>query len=212
MLPLFIFGFLPHGIIGFIFVAIVAALMSTLDSGLNSLSAVTMKDFYQKYKPDLNERQNLIVSKVITLFWGIFCVGVAIILAATGEATRQTTIVLVNAVGSLLYGPILAAFLMGMWTKVSANGVKTGIISGVLTNIILWLLTPISWLWWNVTGFAVAFLMAMAVTAITGQKSEEGKVIGVDKVEKDPWKKIYLFMIGYFFLIIVICLIIQQNA
>ncbi|MHA2055827.1 MAG: sodium:solute symporter family transporter, partial [Candidatus Hodarchaeales archaeon] len=61
MLPMFILSYLPHGIIGFIFVAIMAALMSSLDSGLNSLSAVTMKDFYQKYlKPDADEKHYLI--------------------------------------------------------------------------------------------------------------------------------------------------------
>jgi Na+/proline symporter len=47
MVPLFILSYLPHGIIGFIFVAIMSALMSSLDSALNSMSAVTIRDFYQ---------------------------------------------------------------------------------------------------------------------------------------------------------------------
>ncbi|MFQ5772427.1 MAG: sodium/solute symporter [bacterium] len=152
MVPIFIFSYLPPGIIGFIFVAIMAALMSSLDSGLNSLSAVTMRDFYQKYiKPDANPKYYLRTSKIITLFWGIFCLTAAVFLANSGGATQHTTIVLINAVGSLLYGPILAAFLLGMLTKWStATGVKMGIAAGILVNIYLWIFTPVSWLWWNV--------------------------------------------------------------
>ena len=48
LVPLFILSYLPHGVIGLIFVAILAALMSSLDSALNSLSAVTIRDIYQK--------------------------------------------------------------------------------------------------------------------------------------------------------------------
>ncbi|HEM49559.1 MAG TPA: sodium transporter, partial [Caldithrix sp.] len=143
MMPMFILSFLPHGVIGFIFVAIMAALMSSLDSGINSLSAVTMKDFYQKYfKPEATDRHYLWMSKFITFLWGTFCVVAAILFTIIGESTRQTTIVLINAIGSLLYGPILAAFLIGMLTKsVNGTSVKTGIIIGVLSNIFLWIFT-----------------------------------------------------------------------
>jgi SSS family transporter len=118
MLPLFILSYLPHGLIGFILVAIMSALMSSLDSALNSLSAVTIRDFYQRYiKPVGDERHYLLASKICTLFWGVFCIAAALIFAQVEEATRQTTLVLINAVGSLLYGPILAAFLLGIMTK-----------------------------------------------------------------------------------------------
>ena len=80
-----------------------SALMSSRDSGLNSLSAVTIKDIYQKYiKRDGSEKHYLFASKICTLLWGAFCGMVAIAFVHTGEATRQTTLVLINAVGSLL--------------------------------------------------------------------------------------------------------------
>ncbi len=49
MVPLFILSYLPHGVIRFIYVAILSALMSSLDSAFNSMSAVTVRDFYQRY-------------------------------------------------------------------------------------------------------------------------------------------------------------------
>ncbi|MFQ6616913.1 MAG: sodium:solute symporter [Fidelibacterota bacterium] len=158
MVPMFVLTFLPQGVVGLIFVAIMAALMSSLDSAINSLSAVTMQDFYRVYvKPSASERHYLMASKLITLSWGAFCVMAALAFAYAGEATRQTTIVLINAVGSLLYGPILAPFLLGMTTlRVSSFHIKSGILAGIAFNVLLWQFTSISWLWWNPAGFLVA--------------------------------------------------------
>ncbi len=219
MLPLFIFSYLPHGVIGFIFVAIIAALMSSLDSGLNSLSAVTMRDFYQRYVTEpKDDRHYLIVSKLITLFWGIFCIAAALGFAAFGEATRQTTIVLINAVGSLLYGPILAAFLLGMFTKrVGAHSVKLGVVAGIFVNIYfwnplnLWPTAPISWLWWNFTGFAAAIGVALlAANVEADQMVHKSTMIQPLEASSKKWKAIYMLVVGYFFFIILVSHLIQQ--
>ncbi|MFQ6114557.1 MAG: sodium transporter, partial [bacterium] len=218
MLPLFIFSYLPHGVIGFIFVAIMAALMSSLDSGLNSLSAVTMRDFYQKYiKQESDARQYLIASKIITLFWGIFCIAAALIFVSFGEATRHTTIVLINAVGSLLYGPILAAFLLGMFTKrVSPRAVKIGVMTGILFNIYLWIFTPFSWLWWNFTGFAVSVIVALVISIFYGNndaaKFSRAEMIKEDATSSKKWLSIYKLVVLYFFLIILISYLIQKTG
>jgi Na+/proline symporter len=215
MVPMFILSFLPHGIIGFIFVAIMAALMSSLDSGINSLSAVTMKDFYQRYiKKEASETHYLWVSKLITFLWGTFCVCVAILLSASGEAARQTTIVLINAVGSLLYGPILAAFLMGMLTKrLDAAAIKIGIISGIVLNIILWLSTPISWMWWNLTGFLMsvltAFLYSLIVDKVTISFKLDYSVTADIESSRVNWLLIYKFVVLYFFFLLAFAYLIE---
>jgi SSS family solute:Na+ symporter len=215
MVPMFILTFLPHGIIGFIFVAIMAALMSSLDSGLNSLSAVTMRDFYQKFiRPQASDKHYLIVSKLFTLGWGIFCVTAALIFYELGEATRQTTIVLINAVGSMLYGPILAAFLMGMLTRiVSAPAIKLGILAGIFVNILLWLYTEISWLWWNVTGFLMSAIVALLISVFLRINVIQ---VPTSTLQENPaadterkWFIIYLSLVGYFFLIILISYVLQ---
>ncbi len=215
MVPIFILSYLPNGLIGFIFVAIMAALMSSLDSALNSLSAVTMRDFYQKYiNKEIDQRRSLIISKLITLFWGIFCIVAALIFGAFGEATRQTTIVLINAVGSLLYGPILAAFLLGMFTrKVGAGAVKMGVISGIFLNICLWLFTHISWLWWNFTGFAASVATALIFSAFVEQTSTSKTTDALlFETASRKWRNIYKFVVAYFFFIILLCYLIQQSG
>lgn len=217
MVPLFILSFLPHGIIGFIFVAIMAALMSSLDSGLNSLSAVTMRDFYQKYFiKDRDDRHYLFASKMMTMFWGIFCVAAALVFANVGESTRQTTIVLINAVGSLLYGPILASFLLGMLGRLATSrAVKIGVLAGISVNLIFWLFTSISWLWWNVTGFAATVVIALLLSL--GEKAKLQLIVSTlvfspDKKEQaSRWPLIYKLVSLYFLLIVLVCYLIEKS-
>ncbi|HQO78258.1 MAG TPA: sodium/solute symporter [Thermodesulfobacteriota bacterium] len=213
MVPLFIVAYLPHGLIGFIFVAIMAALMSSLDSALNSLSAVTMRDIYQKYiKPAGSERHYLVVSKIFTLTWGIFCVGAALAFASSTEATRQTTIVLINAVGSLLYGPILAAFLLGMLVRgTTAPAVKTGIVAGIVANVLLWRLTAVSWLWWNAAGFFIAVAVALILSVLHSASVSFSYSASVDADKSIGWRAVYMALVVYFVLIAAICYLIQRG-
>jgi SSS family transporter len=213
MVPMFILTYLPHGLIGFIFVAILSALMSSLDSALNSMSAVTIRDFYQRYwKRDAVERHYLLASKLCTLIWGIFCVGFALLFAATPEATRQTTIVLINAIGSVLYGPILAAFLLGMLTRwAGPSGVKRGVVAGVILNLALWQFTEISWLWWNLTGFAGTVLVAAALSG--WEEAPARKVsLGPPEASRFNWPMIYVWIAVYFLLIVGLCRIIETTT
>jgi len=219
MVPIFILSYLPHGVIGFIYVAIMAALMSSLDSGLNSLSAVTMKDLYQKFiKTKASEKHYLAASKMITILWGVFCISTALLLNESTQAARQTTIVLINAVGSMLYGPILAAFLLGMLSKqIRAKAVKAGIVAAITGNVLLWIFTPVSWMWWNVSGFLVAVLVAMVVNYFSENLFQKASLkLGEPTPVWPPdrpspsrevdkkWRMIYGYIAVYFFIIIAV--------
>ncbi|MFQ5916456.1 MAG: sodium transporter, partial [Candidatus Binatia bacterium] len=213
MVPLFILSYLPHGLIGFIFVAILSALMSSLDSALNSMSAVTVRDFYQRYwKKNADEKHYLHASKVFTLLWGLFCVGFALLFATTPEATRQTTIVLINAIGSVLYGPILAAFLLGMLTGwARPQGTKAGIIAGVALNVALWQLTSISWLWWNLTGFAATVLVAAVLSGWDHRPRQEVR-LEPSEPSRINWPFVYVLVGAYFVFIVALCRVIQGGS
>jgi SSS family solute:Na+ symporter len=218
LVPLYILSYLPHGLIGFIFVAILAALMSSLDSAFNSLSAVSVKDVYQRFiNPGAEERHYLLASRFCTGFWGIFCIAGALFFANIGAATRQTTLVLINAVGSLLYGPILATFVLGMATHwARARAMNIGILSGIAVNIYLWLFTPISWLWWNVTGFVISILVTGLLSV--HRVSQSGLVLSRDEWSEAtgdgdvPWSRIYLGLLGYFFFMVVLSYLIQRGG
>ena len=47
--PAFVLHELPHGIIGLIIIALFSAAMSSLDSTINSLSATSVRDIYERF-------------------------------------------------------------------------------------------------------------------------------------------------------------------
>lgn len=197
MVPVFILNYLPHGVIGFIIVAILAAFMSSIDSAINSLSAATMKDIYQRHvKPNADESHYFLWSKIFTVIWGIICTAFAFLVGSISE----TVIEAINKVGSVFYGPILAVFILGILTKTAtANGAKAGVVSGILVNLVLWFGFPdVSWLWWNATGcvsaLAVGHMYSLFSTPVGYRMHRQMK--------KEPgtinWKPRYVLLIIYF--------------
>ncbi len=206
MLPLFVLSYLPHGLVGFIFIAVLSALMSSMDSAIHSLSAVTLRDIYQVYvRPRADEMHYLRVSKLSTFAWGVFCMAAALAMYALAAGTRQTTIVLINAVGSLLYGPILATFLLGIKTRfVDARSVTVGIWVGIAVNAAVWLMTDISWLWWNCIGF----ITVAGVSTILSRGRILATTVKLDIDDEETKRKhrmTHLMVLIYAGLIILFC-------
>ncbi|MBN2371977.1 MAG: sodium/solute symporter [Vicinamibacteria bacterium] len=157
LVPVFLDHWLPVGLRGMLFAAILAAAMSSIDSALNSLAAVTLEDVADR-PPDA---QNVWLGRSVALGWGVFAIlsGLAF---AHGQAGVLESI---NQVGSALSGPILAVFLLGVFVPgVRGRGATSGLMAGLLANLAAWKLTPgVSWLWWNVLGFAAAFVAACLI-------------------------------------------------
>ncbi len=150
MIPVFIENYLPHGIIGIIVVAIIAAAMSAYSSTLNSLSAVTMEEFLKRFYT-LSDKKYVFYSKVVALIWGV----ITMVFAFQVGDIAKTVIEAINKIGSIFYGPILGVFILAVLTRsAKAQAVNIGLIVGVAFNIYLWKLQPqIFWFWWNVIGF-----------------------------------------------------------
>lgn len=202
MLPIFILGNIPHGVRAVIFSAILAAVMSSMDSAINSLSAASMRDFFEKLV-DFGEKPKkyLFFSKATTVFWGAFVTVSAFIFGGGGKTIVES----INTVGSMFYGPILAAFLVGVvYKRANTTSVITGVILGVGANIICWQYFPdVHWMWWNLIGFGVAMNAAILLSFI-------GKQVDHEKVEhliiwtsdhtadEDRWMPRYALLTIYF--------------
>lgn len=203
MIPVFVLNYLPHGLIGFIVVALVAAFMSSLDSSINSLSAASMKDIYQKYvNSDSDDAHYFRWSRIITVFWGVVCTGFAFVVGGISD----TIIEAINKVGSLFYGPVLAAFLLGVLFKRSGPlGVKLGVLTGIAVNLVLWIGFPeISWLWWNLTGCASAVAVGYGVSLAYPY---DGYTAAAHKDAEDghgKWKGRYILLLSYMVVILVL--------
>jgi len=97
----------------------------------------------------------LLASTACTFGWGIFCT-----IAGLAFARSSATVIeMVNMIDSLFYGPVLAVFLLAIFTRRLQGWTA---IAGVVLNCGLWLLAPkVSWMWWNVAGFLMTFLIAL---------------------------------------------------
>lgn len=157
VVPVFCLRHLPHGVIGLIMVSLFAAAMSSLDSTINSLSAVTIRDIVERFvtRAPLHGRAEFFWSRGTTIFWGVLCVVFSFFVGDISESIIES----INKIGSLANGPILATFLLATLTRrANDRGVATGIVAGFVANLLTWKLLPgVSWLWWNVSGCAVTF-------------------------------------------------------
>jgi len=163
MIPLYIVNFLPHGVVGLLVVAMIAAAMSQFSSSLNSLSAVTMEDVVGRRWKIAPERY-VFWSKLLVLGWGLY----AMVLTFWVGRVAATVIEALNKVGSLFYGPIIGMFLLGITNRrVTARAANVGLIAGVAVNLTLWIGYPnIFWFWWNAIGGSTTLVVGVLLSLI----------------------------------------------
>lgn len=209
LMPVFIMNVLPHGIKAIIFVAIMSAGMSSLDSGINSLSAVTIRDFVNPFflKDKAATKSFLTWSKATTVLWGIFVVLIAFFIGDISDTVLEA----IGIVGSAFYGPILATFVIGVtYRKATTKGMFIGILAGVFFNFVLhqWF-KDVFWMWWNVFGCLVSVIVCF-VFSLFGtppKKQIENLIIWNTDILKGEkkWLPKYIMLAAYFVLMILIC-------
>lgn len=137
ILPFFILSRLPAGVAGFVYMALIMAAMSTIDSGINASAATVIADFYQRFfSKDRQARHYVFVGRVICIVFGVIMIGLALVI----HCCRVTTIVEAQQVFNIVCGSgLLGLFLLGFATKTANN---KGAIAGIVLTIfgvIIWL-------------------------------------------------------------------------
>jgi SSS family solute:Na+ symporter len=123
----------PPGLLGLMFAAFIAALMSSVDSYLNSAVTVFTSDLYTPaYRKitsnPLPERHGLILGRALTV--GII-VAAGIVAPIIGERA-DTIYVGVQTMLSLFQGPTLALLLLGiLWPRANGWGALSGLVLGL---------------------------------------------------------------------------------
>lgn len=200
LMPRYIIEYLPHGIIGLLLVAILSAAMSTLSSGINSLSAVTMEDLNMIGMGTKTEKQAVMRSRWLAIFWG----GLTLLLSAFAGNIAPTVIEAINKVGSCMYGPVLSVFVIGiLFKRVGALSANIGLLVGLALNIYMWLFMPnIFWMWWNFIGVVVTTLVALAAQAIL-KGEPKSYVLAAASDETRSNAKPYIIGLGLYFVAII---------
>ncbi|MEL6536031.1 MAG: sodium-coupled permease, partial [Bacteroidota bacterium] len=129
ILPFFVLTQMPTGMIGIIVAAILAAALSSIDSGLNSLASSTVIDWYQRLSPGKkSDKFYLRSTQLTTVAWGLFAIATALLFGET-----ESIVELVNKIGSYFYGAILGVFIL-IWVKPAKGlGVFIGLFLGMTT-------------------------------------------------------------------------------
>jgi Na+/proline symporter len=203
MMPIFILNYLPHGMIGILVVAILAAAMSSLSSAINSLAAVSIEDYCRLTNKQFEPEEYLEKAKYIGLAWG----AVTLVLSLYAGDIAPTVIEAINKVGSVFYGPILGVFLLAVIDKkLQAREINVALVAGVAINIFVWLnMENVFWFWWNFIGFASAVIVAYAIKAIVKSQPRVQPAAVPREIGSILTKLDVVILLGAFVTMLVIC-------
>ena len=131
--------------------------MSSTSAELNALASTTVIDVYKRLiKKDASDSHYLKVSKLATVFWGVYAIIFALFANRLG-----TLIEAVNILGSLVYGTILGIFLVAFYLKrIKGTPTFSAAIVAELAVLYCFLFTDIPFLWFNVIGCLLVIILA----------------------------------------------------
>lgn len=159
----FIIENLPTGLVGVLMASIFCAAMSATASGLNSLASTSVVDVGKRLIwRNLTDHQYVLLSKAMTVFWGLFSIAFAMYANRLGSLIEA-----VNKVGSIFYGTMLAVFLIAFylpWVKGTAAFSGALIALGAVLYCASY--TNMAWLWWNVVGCVVGVVASLVIQAV----------------------------------------------
>jgi SSS family solute:Na+ symporter len=130
--PYFITTHIPPGLAGLFLAALFGAAMANLSGDLNSLSAITVEDYYRVLRPASTERQRLVVAKMVVAICGVLCVVIATALAHTGGTALSLWYTISAIVAGGLAGLFLLAFLA---QRASATAAYMGIAASLVFTV-----------------------------------------------------------------------------
>jgi solute:Na+ symporter, SSS family len=114
--PKFIVHALPQGLAGLVLAALLSAAMSSISSGINSISAVLLTDFRRRPSSD-NSASETSLARRFSLLTGLFVTGSAFFVAfvIASDPKKQNIIDLSNMIFNLFVGPLGGLFIAGMF-------------------------------------------------------------------------------------------------
>lgn len=131
---------LPMGLRGVFVAAFLAALMSSVDSYLNSAATIVSHDLYKRFvNPSVSPERLLTVGRVTTLV--LVAWGIAFALALTRLEEGSGLYAIFQTLMAFFQGPALAVLLLGvLWRRATGAAALVGLLAGIATSVSLYLL------------------------------------------------------------------------
>lgn len=135
--PSLIAELLPVGLRGLVLAALVAALMSSVDSTLNSAATLLTLDFIKPLRPNLTSRQTAWIGRIAILFFMLISAAVAPWIGGFEGLFHYLQTAL-----SYLVSPVAALFLLGaLWARPGTRAALATLLGGHAVSAILFALT-----------------------------------------------------------------------
>ncbi|WP_379545804.1 sodium/sugar symporter [Qipengyuania sp. DSG2-2] len=167
-------GFAPAGLRGLVFAALIAAVVSSLASMMNSISTIFTMDLYRSWKPEQDERHYVLVGR-ITAFAAM---AIALVLARPFLGGLESAFQTVQEYTGYIAPGVVIVFLLGFFDKkANTAGAFTALIGSVVLNIVVNAVFPelpfVVRIW---IVFVVGLIAAIVVSRMTGAPDEERTV------------------------------------
>jgi SSS family solute:Na+ symporter len=139
-IPTLVTRILPSGIRGIFFAAFLAAMMSSVDSYLNSASTIVSYDFIQRFsKSPLSETRILQLGRITTIACVVWGVIFAFLLTLLKEGSGIYAIF--QTLMAFFQGPAFAVLLTGMlWRGANGRAAVVALLLGIATAVTLYTL------------------------------------------------------------------------
>ena len=179
--PTWIIEQMPHGLIGLIVAAIIAATMSTHSGAINALAASSTHDIYLPItKRSADDPRTLRVGKLFALGWGLVLTFGALLFKEQGTPV----VVIALSIASFTQGGLLGGFFLGIfWDRANQRdaifGMSVGIFAMAFVVFARQLITAfpglspalggvasIAWPWYVLIGTSLTFI-AGALLSLT---------------------------------------------
>lgn len=171
-LPQYVRLHFPPGVIGLFLVALMAAVMSSIDSGIHSVTTALMVDFrdrhFAHWKPE-NNKIEVMQDRALVVLIGFLSVVLACNVGDMGD---------VFAIGKKVTagfgGPLLALFILALFFK-NANtlGVMVGTLAGaVITISLMYVASDWFSVWFWPIGFGLTMILSLLISLLTGSQKQ----------------------------------------
>ncbi len=164
----------PAGLRGLIFAALIAAIVSSLASMMNSISTIFTMDLYRAWKPQRSDTHYVTVGR-ITAF---VAMAMALWLAQPFQSGFESGFQTVQEYSGFIAPGVVIVFLLGFFDKrANTAGAFTALIGSVLVNLAMKFGAPDVPFIIRIWGvFVVAIIAAIAVSRMTAKPDEERTV------------------------------------
>ncbi|MCP4854254.1 MAG: sodium/solute symporter [Fuerstiella sp.] len=180
---------LPAGLRGLFVAAFLAALMSSIDSYLNSAATIVSNDFYKRFVDrDVSDEKLLKIGRVTTVALVAWAVMFAFLLTTMSE--KSGIYAIFQTLMAFFQGPAFAILLIGvLWRRATGNAALIALLCGIGTSVSLYALNQpviyeaMGWeplfriqepfLYFSIWAFGVTAVLLVVLSLFSGPVPEE---------------------------------------